>query len=108
MKKAIVCFLRHDSSTHISLRGAVWVLTVEENLNEIGFKIQIDKLRSIKQDKYKKDTKSHIYKSAFKYLLAKAADHSKMDNLLYEKYEMQSYLKNGKLSKNEAQNYFRF
>ena len=31
-----------------------------------------------------------------------------MDNLKYEKYEMQSYLKNKKVTKNEAQIYFRF
>lgn len=85
-----------------------WVLTVQENLNDIGFKIELDKIKSVKQDKFKKMTKTYIYKAAFEYLLAKATGHSKMDNLKYEKYEMQSYLKNKKVSKNEAQDYFKF
>ena len=59
-----------------------WVLTVQENLNDIGFKIELDKIKSVKQDKFKKMTKTYIYKAAFEYLLAKATGHSKMERLI--------------------------
>ena len=50
-------------------------------------------IKGTNQDKFKNNTKRYIHKAAFEYLLVKASDHSKMENLNYDNYEMQLYLK---------------
>ena len=86
-----------------------WILTMNENLEEIGLDIDIDKMIGMNQDKFKKIVKSAIQKAGLSYLLLKASSHSKMDNLQYiKKHELQSYLKHDKLKKHESQTYFKF
>ena len=87
-----------------------WITTVLNDIEDIGLNINIENLRGVKKVAFKKRVKKHIYDAAFKYLLLKAVptNHSKMKNLLYDKFKMQSYFKNGNLSKCEAQHYFKF
>ena len=85
-----------------------WINTVMENIENIGLNIDLTKVKEQNQEKFKNNVKSYIHKAAFKYLLLKASDHSKMENLNYNNYEMQQYFKNGKITKLVAQNYFRF
>ena len=72
--------------------------------------INIENLRRVKKHKFKKNVKKSIYKAAFEYLRLKAlpTNHSKMANLKYETFKLQSYLKNENLKRNEAQQYFKF
>ena len=67
-----------------------------------------DRVKGKNQTTFKKQVKNKVWEAAFQYLLDKASSHSKMENLNYEKYEMQSYLKNEKVTKIEAQTYFKF
>ena len=88
-----------------------WILTVMENVEHLGLDVDIDILNGMNQEKFKKNVKHAVYKAAFNYLLSKARGHSKMEKLHYEedkKYELQSYFKSEKLTKNEVQLYFRF
>jgi hypothetical protein len=85
-----------------------WILTVKENLEEMGLDIDIEKIKGENKKKIKNMVKSSIHKTGWTYLLLKASSHSKMENSIYEKYEIQSYLKHDNLTKNEAQIYFKF
>ena len=87
-----------------------WIVTVKEDIKNIGMDVDIDKLRKVKKYKFKKNVKKYVYKAAFEYLLLKAlpTNHSKMANLKYEKFELQSYLKNENLKRNDPQQYFKF
>ena len=87
-----------------------WITTVLNDIEDIGLKINVDKLRGVSKMTFKKCVKKQVYDAAFKYLLLKAlpTNHSKMRNLKYKKFEMQNYFKDGNISRYEAQTYFKF
>ena len=49
-----------------------WIVTVKEDIKNIGMDIDIENLRGVKKYKFKKNVKKYIYKAAFEYLLLKA------------------------------------
>ena len=90
------------------------ILTVKENMDQIGLGSDINELKRYKLDQFKKKVKVLIYKAAYKYLLQNldrkdnGVHRSKMRDLHYDKLEMQKYLKTNSISKVEAQTLYKF
>ena len=66
----------------------------------------MDKLKKISKNSFKKQVKKLITKAALKYLLDKRK--SKMERFNYTKLAMQPYFKSNIIKKAEAQNFFKF
>ena len=62
----------------------------------------------MKKEDFKLHVKQKIKNHAFEYLLQKKADHSKMDNISYKSFEVQTYLKSQFLHPREAQDLFKW
>ena len=96
-----------DAQLKFPVKGD-WISTVKDDLNDLDMDIDVNKLKHISKEAFKKEVQNKITKAAFKYLMDKAKSHSKMMSLKYEELSLQNYLKSRTMSKFEAQKLFRF
>ena len=80
-----------------------WVLTVENDMNEIGLNCSEEEIKSMSKVKFKSLVKDKIAKEAFNYLQNLQSSHSKVKHIGYEKLEMQNYIKSDLLTTDEKQ-----
>ena len=62
----------------------------------------------MKKESFKSLIKQKIKKHAFEYLLKKKVKHSKMDDIHYKNFELQSYLKTQIIYPKDAQDIFKW
>ena len=72
-------------------------------MNEIGLNCSEEEIKSMSKVKFKSLVKDKIAKAAFNYLQNLQSSHSKVKNIVYEKLEMQNYIKSDVLSTEEKQ-----
>ena len=84
-----------------------WIKLLEKDFELIGEIVDDSKIKAMKKKKYKKITTEKITKAAFEFLQAKKNSHSKVKNILYEKLNPQTYIKNNELSNEEVRLLFR-
>ena len=70
-----------------------WVLTVQENLNELDIKMTFLEIKTTPKDMFKNIVKEKVQTAAFDYLTKIQKTHSKSINIEYKKLELQGYLK---------------
>ena len=70
-----------------------WILTVMDDLKELDIKENLDDIREISKDKFKKIVKIKVKEKAFKYLSELQETHSKSKNIKYHDLSLQEYLK---------------
>ena len=66
---------------------------VEADDAAVNLQMSDDEIRRMKEEKYKEKVKSKVKTAAFYHLLQLKNSHSKMDNVTYDKLEIQEYLK---------------
>ena len=85
-----------------------WTLQVAEDLDDFEISGKFEFIRSKSKNSFKKLVKKKMKEHAMNYLLELKADHSKLDNLVYNKLKLQNYLKNDLIPVHEAKNLFKF
>ena len=66
-----------------------------------------DQIKSMSEEKYKQEIKINVHNSAFEYLLAEQKEHSKIEDIQYDKLEVQPYLCSPLFSRKEQSTLFR-
>ena len=84
-----------------------WIKLLEKDFDLIGEIVDDSKIKVMKKKKYKKMIKEKITKAAFEFLQAKKNSHSKVKNIIYDKLNPQTYIKNNELSNEEVRLLFR-
>ena len=86
-----------------------WVLKIEEDKNELGITMDDMEIKKMSKYKFKRILKEKLKEKSYKFLMNKKETHSKTENLIYEKLELQNYLKSdSKLSNEEKQSLFKY
>ena len=86
-----------------------WVVTIEEDKKYLDIKMEDNDIRKLSKYKFKQILNEKIKEHSFKFLIKKKESHSKTENLIYDKLEIQSYLKSdSKLSNEQKQLLFKF
>ena len=85
-----------------------WTEIVRADLLDLGLTLKLDYLRGISKNSFKRSVKVKSRQFALDYLLKVKEKHTKMKDLNYSELKMQNYLKDPKISVEEAQNIFRF
>ena len=84
-----------------------WYLTVQKDIQEIELNISEEIIGKMKKDKFKKVLKQKIIDASLKYLNLIKDTHSKVKDIKYLKFEMQSYMKDKQFSIIEKQLLFK-
>ena len=71
-----------------------WILTVKENLNELGLDDDLEIIGNKKKHKFKKEIRKAIKIRAHKYLLdtIERKNLKKINNIIYTSLDMQKYI----------------
>ena len=85
-----------------------WTILVKQDLCDFNFEVDVSSIKRISESSFKNLVKKKAYDYEFNQLLEMKKTHSKMNDLVYSKLEIQNYLKLENLNKNEAQTLFRF
>ena len=85
-----------------------WILTIQEDLELLGFPVNFEKIRTIKKNQFKKSIKEKVKMLAFQYLIKLKDEHTKMSNLSYDSLKIQSYFTSSKVSAKQAKSIFKF
>ena len=85
-----------------------WVEDVRQDLIDFGINESLDVIKSKSEYSFKNLVKKKAYEYAFYSFLEKKESHSKLDKLFYTKLDTQPYLKDGDLSKEQAQLVFSY
>ena len=75
-----------------------WVLSVNADRKDINLSLSDEQICKISSKKFKKIVREKIRKSAFEYLISLKNSHSKVKEILYEKFKIQQYLTDSKLT----------
>ena len=70
-----------------------WVLTVREDLRELGIKLDMEDIKNTGKEEFKSIVKNAVKQSTLEYLLKIKEKHSKTKDLTYESLELQPYLR---------------
>ena len=84
-----------------------WTVQVRMDLEEFGLDEDLNWIVSKSKPVFKNLVKKQARLLALEQLLKKKEGHSKMMNLSYTKLDMQEYLKDPKISSNQAKTLFR-
>ena len=84
-----------------------WTIRVQKDLQILNINLTDEQIASTSKYKFKKMIKEKARQAAFEYLIEIKNSHSKMDNLQYSQLEMQKYLSNNFIYKNDAQLLFK-
>ena len=84
-----------------------WVLSIYDDLSQLNIEKSLEDIKVMKKEAFKNFIKEKIKKTALEYLTNIKGKHSKMDNLNYEKLDLQTYLKSN-FFKTEVQQLFKF
>ena len=85
-----------------------WVHQVKEDLVDLKISLSLEQLKLKSKTSFKKIVKIRMKEFTLEYLNEQKEKHSKMENLLYIKLKLQSYLKNPEISVQAAKNLFRW
>ena len=85
-----------------------WTETVRADLTDLGLNLNLEHLRSISKNSFKRLVKLKSKQFALEGLSKMKEKHSKMKDLYYSELKMQNYFKDPKIPVEEAQNIFRF
>ena len=85
-----------------------WTIQVRQDLKDLNISEDFSVLKKYKKNAFKKMVKEKLKKYTFDYLLELKRSHSKMKNILYEKFEIQPYLNNSQLSVENMRDLFAF
>ena len=86
-----------------------WYSTVLEDLKLLGLDyLEIEDIKSMKKEHFKKLVKDNCKDAALKYLLEGNEDKTKLKNLKYYQLSIQSYLTSSKISTSMKKQLFRF
>ena len=85
-----------------------WVEEVKSNLKELGINLSLAEIKSKSKLSFKRLVKVKTKEYALEYLLSLKVKHSKLSSLQYSDLSMQKYLKDPKITVNEAKNIFKF
>ena len=72
-----------------------WVLTVQENLQELDITLTLQQIKNSSHDTFKNMVLQSCRKLAFSRLLLIQGTHSKMSNIRYDKFQIQPYFLDG-------------
>ena len=78
-----------------------WIKLVQMDMEES--EIDEEYLNTLDKASAKYEIKDKVHKAAFRYLKNEQSQHSKVRDIVYTKYEIQSYLKSGTFSNKEAE-----
>ena len=87
-----------------------WILTVKENLKHLNINLTLNEIKRKTVVQFKKIVKEKIKQAALKYLIniSISKEHSKMNNLKYDKLSMQEYFCSTNFNKIESQSLFKY
>ena len=85
-----------------------WILQVLDDLKELEISSNLDDIKLMSKDAFKSLVKNKSKVSALKYLNKLKSGHSKMENLMYDKIEIQTYLTSSNIHTNLAKQLFRW
>ena len=85
-----------------------WVLTVREDLRDLGITLNLDEIKSMSKEAFKELVKQKCSKLAFSNLLKLKSSHSKLKNLSYDNLAMQPYLVDGAFTEEDVRLIFLF
>ena len=85
-----------------------WTLQVAKDLKEFDIPESLEFIRGKSKTSFKKLVKKKMKEHALSYLLGLKLEHSKLDNLVYNKLKLQNYLKAKNIPVYEAKNLFKF
>ena len=80
-----------------------WFLTVQQDLKELGIEYDENKLKNMNKFQFKIFMKKATEKAAFDFLQKIQKKHSKMENIHYNRLNLQSYFKNDMMTTEEKQ-----
>ena len=79
-----------------------WTEQVKTDLKDFGIRENLDQIKARSSDSFKCLVKKHAKSYALSTILVKKEMHTKLDNLKYQKLEMQEFLRNQEISVNQA------
>ena len=79
-----------------------WTEQVKTDLKDFGIRENLDQIKARSGDSFKCLVKKHAKSYALSKFFVKKESHTKLDNLQYQKLEMQEYLRNQGISANQA------
>ena len=85
-----------------------WIEEVKKDLNELDIDMTLDDIKLKSNNSFKRIVKIKTKEYTLEYLLELKESHSKMDDLNYPKLKLQSYLKDSKITVEEAKNLYRY
>ena len=85
-----------------------WVHTVKNDLKHLEINLDFEEIKKLSKESFSKIVRERTKSVAFNELMEKKMTHSKANKIRYTKLEMQSYMKNSKISQREAKNIFKF
>ena len=78
-----------------------WAETVSENIKELNLNLTDEQISKMLKYKFKMLLKKSILNEVFNYLIGKKKTHSKLRDIKYQKFEIQTYLKSNSGLSNE-------
>ena len=104
-KKELLSKFYHSQKLNPSKND--WTTRVKRDMEILSINLTDEQIASVSKFKFKKMIKEKARQAAFEYLMDIKKSHSKMDNLQYSQLEMQKYLSNNFIYKNDAQLLFK-
>ena len=83
-------------------------MMVKKDLIDLEINLNITEIKLISKDSFKDLVKKRLTILTFRELIQKKEEHSKMKKVKYNKFEIQSYLTNPKIHKNQMKGIFKF
>ena len=85
-----------------------WSVTVSADMKEVKVMEDLEYLKGISEEKFKKMVKLSVCDHALDQLNEEKFSHSKMDNLVYTELKIQNYLISEEMSVSQKRNIFHF
>ena len=85
-----------------------WTIQVQRDLEDFEITKNLEQIKSMSKNVFKKLVKVKAKKYAFNYLLKLKSTHTKMKNITYTELKLQNYLKSDNIPVYEAKNLYQF
>ena len=85
-----------------------WTMMVKKELIDLGKHLNITEIKVMSKESFKNLVKKKLTTLTFGELMEKKNKHSKMNKINYNKFEIQTYLMNPKINKNQIKEIYKF
>ena len=85
-----------------------WSETVKKDMSNLNIQLSLSNIKRTSKSSFKRLVKTKVRQAAFDELLEMKNTHSKLNNLNYNEFAMQPYLKSSQINTSQAKQIFRY